>query len=71
MKPNNIIKPKTKTKIKRRNFFYYLSAGALGIYALTKHPFKIFTSKVKASSSIKVKENPYAVKRDLKGSTNG
>jgi len=52
------------TKIKRRNFFYYLSAGALGAYALTKMPFKIFRSKVSTASKIKVKENPYAVKRD-------
>jgi hypothetical protein len=58
--------------IKRRNFFYYLSAGAVGAYALTKLPFKIFQSKVKAaSSSIRVKENPYAVKREAKGKANG
>lgn len=58
-------------KIKRRNFFYYLSAGAMGAYALTKHPFKIFQSKVKAESSVRVKENPHAVKRESKGRTNG
>jgi len=67
MNLNNLTKP----KIKRRNFFYYLSAGALGIYAFTKRPFKIFTSKLKAESSIKVKENPYSVKRGLKDLNNG
>jgi len=67
----------TAKPIKRRNFFYYLTAGAAGAYALTKLPFKIFQSKVKASSSIRVKENPYAVKRDdavkrdNKGRSNG
>ncbi len=62
------------TKIKRRNFFYYLSAGAAGAYALTKLPFKIFQSKVSSATKIKVSENPYSVKRDpakMKGSNNG
>jgi hypothetical protein len=60
-------------KIKRRNFFYYLTAGAAGAYALTKMPFKIFQSKVSSASKIKVKENPYAVKREsiTKGLHNG
>ncbi len=65
-------------KIKRRNFFMYLGAGALGAYALTKLPFKLFQQKIKAETSIKVKANPYAVKRDMsknmkdsKGQVNG
>jgi hypothetical protein len=60
-------------KIKRKNFFYYLTAGAAGAYALTKMPFKIFQSKVSSASKIKVKENPLAVKRDskMKGPNNG
>ncbi len=52
-------------KIKRRNFFYYLAAGAAGVYAFTKMPFKIFKSKVASASKLQVKENPYAVKRDM------
>ncbi len=57
--------------IKRRNFFYYLAAGAAGVYAFTKMPFNIFKSKVAEASKIKVKENPYAVKRVAKGVNNG
>jgi hypothetical protein len=58
-------------KIKRRNFFYFLGAGALGIYALAKQPVKMFASKIKAVSRIKIKENPSAVKRNLKEPSNG
>ena len=72
---NNPIEPK---RIKRRNFFVYLGAGALGAYALTKLPFRLFQQKLKAETSIKVKANPYSVKRnmsktgkDTKGSVNG
>jgi hypothetical protein len=50
--------------IKRRSFFFYLTAGAAGVYALTKMPFNIFRSKVQTAGRIKVKENPHAVKRD-------
>jgi hypothetical protein len=57
--------------IKRRNFFYYLAAGAAGVYAFTRMPFNIFKSKVAEASKIKVKENPYAVKREMKGVKNG
>lgn len=52
------------TGIKRRNFFFYLGAAGAGVYALTKLPFKIFQQKVRTESGMKVKENPYAVKRD-------
>ncbi len=58
-------------KIKRRNFFYYLTAGAVGAYGFVKMPFKIFQSKISSASKIKAKENPYAVKRVMKGSSNG
>jgi hypothetical protein len=51
-------------KIKRRNFFVYLGAGAISAYALTKLPFKLFQQKLKAEASVKVQESPYAVKRD-------
>ncbi len=66
----NLINSEKKVlKIKRRNFFYYLGAGAAGMYALTQMPFKIFQQKIKAETSIKVKPNPYAVKRNTKGGT--
>jgi hypothetical protein len=57
--------------IKRRNFFFYLAAGAAGVYAFTKMPFNIFKSKVASASRIQVKANPYAVKREAKGVNNG
>ncbi len=70
MNPNstsnsNSIKNSGSKKIKRRNFFMYLGAGALGALALRNLPFKLFQQKIKAEASIKVKENPYAVKRDM------
>ena len=72
------IKTTTPAKIKRRNFFYYLAAGAAGVYAVTRAPFNIFRSKVASASKITVKENPYAVKREtgkpdqgMKGRNNG
>ncbi len=65
-------------KIKRRNFFVYLGAGALGALALTRLPFKFIQEKYKAETGVKVKANPYAVKRDItkgsavtKGNLNG
>lgn len=64
-------KTETPSKIKRRNFFYYVAAGAAGVYAFTRMPFNIFKSKVASASKIKVKENPFAVKRGSKGMSNG
>jgi hypothetical protein len=59
MNPKN-----SKSRIKRRNFFLYLGAGAAGVFALTKIPLKIFQQKIKSETGVKVKPNPYAVKRD-------
>ena len=74
----SISNPNEPIKIKRRNFFVYLGAGALGALALTKLPFRMFQQKLKAEASIKIKANPYAVKRDMskkvqntKGQVNG
>lgn len=61
---------KETPKIKRRNFFVYLGAGAISAYALTKLPFNLFRRKLKAEASVKVKENPYAVKRDMSKKVN-
>ena len=59
-----------KSKIKRRNFFYYIGAAAVTAFVATKFPFRLFKKEQSSAqtSSIKVKENPYAVKR---GSKNG
>jgi hypothetical protein len=62
---------KSNVKIKRRNFFIYLGAGAASVYALTQLPLKMFQRKIKAETSLKVKENPYAVKREMKAKGNG
>jgi hypothetical protein len=62
-------------KIKRRNFFYYLGASAIGIFSLSKLPLNIFKSKINKELTKKqkpvVKSNPYAVKRDTGGTKNG
>lgn len=60
--------------IKRRNFIFLLGASAAGALLLAKSPLKFITSKFSATkpaakagtskSSITVKENPYAVKRN-------
>lgn len=62
-----------KSKIKRRNFFMYLGAGTASALALTKLPIKLFQQKIKSETALKVKANPYAVKRDKMsgGSVNG
>lgn len=54
----------------RRNFFYYLGAAAAAAAVASWFPFKFFKNKQDSprTSSIKVKENPFAVKR---GSNNG
>lgn len=58
-------------KIKRKNFFYYLGASALGIYAISKYPFSILQSKLSKETqpkiNFKIKVNPLAVKRNVKG----
>jgi hypothetical protein len=73
MENNSVSKPQ---QIKRKKFFLYFGASVIGIFGLSKLPFKIFQSKtnrmaVKASP-IKVEINPLAVKRTLKpGQQNG
>ncbi len=70
---------KKRTPIKRRNFLFLLSASVVGIIALSKSPLKFITSKfgkeqamnAAKKTKLSVKENPYAVKRENKGSKNG
>jgi hypothetical protein len=60
--------------IKRRNFFYYIGASLIGIFSISKLPFNIFSNKInkEITDSIKISENPYAVKRENAGRrTNG
>lgn len=63
------------SKLKRRNFFYYLGASALGVFSVSKLPVKIFKSKINKELTKKqkpvVKTNPYAVKRNAGGMNNG
>jgi len=66
------------SKIKRRNFFYYLGVSALGVFSVSKLLVNIFKSKINkvlternASQKPVVKPNPYAVKRDSGGIKNG
>jgi len=61
---------KTK-RLKRKNFFYYLGASALGIYTISQIPFEKLQSKFKKeiqpNTDLKIKQNPYAVKRSKRG----
>lgn len=66
-------------KIKRRNFFYYIGALAVSSFVLSKFPFNFLKKRLGIIShpSIKVTENPFAVKRtglpgmQRKGPVNG
>jgi len=63
----NSINSGGKSKIKRRNFFYYIGAAALGAVVFAKFPFNLIKRVQNSSgriSSIKVTENPFAVKRN-------
>ncbi|MGH2575497.1 MAG: hypothetical protein ACRDFC_07340 [Ignavibacteria bacterium] len=60
-----------KTKINRRNFFYYIGASFAGLSALSSLPFKMFRSKIKKHSSVNITANPHAVKRDMNVRNNG
>jgi hypothetical protein len=60
-------KLKTANVIKRKKFFYYLGASALGVYSLLHSPVKLFFKKEinkRSSSKISVRQNPLAVKRN-------
>lgn len=57
-------------KMKRKNFFLYFGVSVIGIFGLSKLPFKIFQSKINKPAvkalPIKVEINPLAVKRTSK-----
>ena len=62
-------------KIKRKKFFLYSGAIAFGMFAASKFPFNIFSSNQtvnnKKESSIKITQNPNAVKRNSRQENNG
>ena len=68
----NYFKGLNTKKIKRKNFFYYLGASALGIYTISQIPFNKIQSKLRKETrqkaDIKVRQNPHAVKRNIRGS---
>lgn len=63
------------TRIRRRNFFFYLGALVAGIFSITKLPGRIFKSKINSeistSSKIKVIVHPQAVRRETGDVKNG
>ena len=61
----DISKIRHSHKLPRRNFFYYIGAAAVSTFVFSKIPFGFFRKKIQSSSrsSIKVTENPFAVKR--------
>jgi hypothetical protein len=65
----------TKTTIKRKKFIFYSGAFAFGLFSLSKFPFNIFKSgqnlKISKDSSIKITQNPNAVKRKSRQVSNG
>jgi hypothetical protein len=62
-------------KIKRKKFFLYSGALAFGMFAASKIPFSLFKSNQSEIpnkvSSIKVTQNPNAVKRNSRQENNG
>lgn len=67
MENKSVIEPQ---KMKRKNFFLYFGVSVIGIFGLSKLPFKIFQSKINKPAvkalPIKVEINPLAVKRTSK-----
>ena len=62
-------------KIKRKNFFFYSGALAFGMFAASKFPFNILKTtqdtNTRKDSSIKITQNPNAVKRNSRQDNNG
>ncbi|MBS1519283.1 MAG: hypothetical protein JSS91_14465 [Bacteroidetes bacterium] len=54
-------------KLNRKKFFVFTGLAALGIAAASVIPFNLFRSNTpKPAASLKIKENPNAVKRKSK-----
>lgn len=58
-------------KIKRKKFFLYTGSALLGILALKNIPSSILSSFSTKKSSLKITENPNAVKRKSRQTNNG
>ncbi len=71
----NSTKSSKESKIKRRNFFYYLGASVAGIFAISRIPFGRFKSKINSelskNSRPEIRPSPYSVKRVTGGAKNG
>lgn len=61
-------KSETKNGMKRKKFFLYLGASAVGLYSAVANPFRLFAKKENKSrgAKLKVQQNPLAVKRNYK-----
>ncbi|HMS35453.1 MAG TPA: hypothetical protein PKC91_15335 [Ignavibacteria bacterium] len=75
MSENIIFKEKVNEKIKRKKFFLYSGVLAFGMVAASKFPFNLFNTNQKVitnkESSIKITQNPNAVKRNSRQENNG
>lgn len=75
VKNNESLKDSTLSKnIDRKKFFIFSGTAILGFLALSKMPFNIFKSKSsaeKTESSIKITQNPNAVKRKSRQANTG
>ncbi len=64
--PKSILK---ENKISRKKFFLFAGAAVSIAAAVTKYPFKLLAGKSEAiadsTGKIKVKENPFSVKRNI------
>ncbi len=65
----NLLNNINPVKIKRRNFFKYLGASAVGLFVFSVTPLNIFRSKAKKlvakKSKIHLLPNPDSVKREV------
>jgi len=75
MTVKNIVSDKVNDKIKRKKFLLYSGALAFGMFAASKIPFNLFKSNqsviTNKESSIKISQNPNAVKRNSRQENNG
>ena len=69
---NILIKNTESGTMKRKKFFLYSGSALLGLFAFLNIPASIFRSgNVSKVSSIKITENPNAVKRKSRQVNNG
>jgi hypothetical protein len=75
MTESNINIKSENNKIKRKKFFLYSGILAFGMLAASKLPFNLFksgqTETTDKVSSIKITQNPNAVKRNSRQDNNG